>query len=129
MIDRLLLGRLLAAGNIGHQWDPWGCGVDERLIRASGPSEVYRYETWRKEAAERHAARVRYFVRNPRRISPIKIDNVCNGPLVYPIPMIVDGWHRLLACRVLGRTHVRAFYSGRIDLLEYLKGTRGVLRQ
>ncbi len=58
--------------------------------------------------------RVRHFVNEleaGRQLDPI-----------YPIAVIVDGHHRLIAA-FLNKTPIAAHYSGRIDLLGYLKGS------
>jgi len=43
---------------------------------------------------------------------------------IYPIPILNDGHHRLVAYRLTKRRTIPAYYSGRVDLLEYLKGDR-----
>lgn len=104
-------------------WDPWGHGVTEEAIRRGSGVEWRRSDSWKTRTGERHVRRVRYFVRHPEKIDPICVDNMCSGPYIYAVPVLVDGWHRYLAARVLGWEKIQIAYGGRIDVLEYLQGT------
>lgn len=70
--------------------------------------------------------RIRFFYDELGRgadLEPIDVDNVCDGGRIYPIPIVLDGHHRLIAA-VLRRRRIRVEYGGRVDLLDYLKGQR-----
>lgn len=57
-------------------------------------------------------------------IDPIALDCVCNNGRVYPEPLIIDGWHRFAAHVIAKAPTIRASFSGRVDLLDYLIGKR-----
>lgn len=68
--------------------------------------------------------RVRFFfdeIRAGRKLDPINIDNDWT---LSPYPVIDDGHHRLAAHHIAGCKIIRAFYGGRVDLLNYLTGKR-----
>jgi hypothetical protein len=133
MSDVLILSRLSKFIPKGE--DPWGCsprltlrsvskasnkdigvlGAGDHTTRPDDP-EIPAYRRW-------HVARIRWILLNPEGLEdPISVDNVCDGGNVYPIPVIIDGWHRIYAHRFLGRKTIRANYGGRLDLLDYLTG-------
>ncbi len=53
---------------------------------------------------------------------PILLDCLCNSGHVYPVPVIIDGWHRFAAADAAERRQIQASFSGRVDLLRYLVG-------
>jgi hypothetical protein len=56
-----------------------------------------------------------------RTVDPIEIDNeMFEG---VPMPIVLDGHHRLLAHILLKRHHIMANYSGDPELLSYLSGS------
>lgn len=57
-------------------------------------------------------------------LDAIQIDNECNWGRIYPVPVLLDGHHRLAASHLAGARTIRASYAGRVDLLRYLTGTR-----
>lgn len=72
-----------------------------------------------------HAGRVRHLyerILGGWEPDPIEIDNVCSGGAVYPIPIVEDGHHRLIAAGLAARPSIQATYGGRVDLLNYLTG-------
>jgi len=74
-----------------------------------------------------HYGRVRYFydeLQEGKRLKPLMVDNVCHGHHISNEPVLVDGHHRLAAHWFARRRTFPAFYSGRVDLLEYLTGQR-----
>lgn len=77
-----------------------------------------------------HIGRILYFINHPDEIKGIEIDNMCDGDMIYPIPVILDGNHRFLAAKwlyVKGEMNtVRCRYSGREDLLDYLTGENDI---
>lgn len=107
-------------------------GVDEAELRrdvsvCTEPVSAYIDEFTRDGKYD--AGRVRYFLdqlKNGVALPPIEIDNACDGPYIYPDPIVADGHHRLIACYLHGQRRVRAHYSGRMDLLSYLKGHKRV---
>lgn len=131
--ENVLLARLMEF--IPTDFDPWGCdppfnwvnvySADESSIEAlsanepySGTSEIIQDPHW-------HAARIMYLLKNPKLLGdPISIDNQCNNGMVYPIPVVLDGWHRIFAHRIVGSERLRVSYGGRTDLLRYLTGKR-----
>ena len=70
-----------------------------------------------------HIGRFKY-LSTLEKIDPIELDNDCSGGMVYPIPIIIDGFHRLLSRMVRGDKTIKIIYSGRLDLLRYLQGKR-----
>jgi hypothetical protein len=71
--------------------------------------------------------RIRYFVdqiRSGKDLEPIVIDNHCDSSYIYPLPLVVDGNHRFIACLLTQRKTISASYGGRVDLLHYLEGKR-----
>jgi hypothetical protein len=70
--------------------------------------------------------RVRHFyelLRAGKSIDPIDVDNECHNGFIYPVPIVLDGHHRLVAA-ALARARIPVHYGGRIDLLDYLTGKR-----
>ena len=57
-------------------------------------------------------------------LDAIQVDNECNGGRIYPVPVLLDGHHRLAASRLAGATIILVSYGGRVDLLRYLTGAR-----
>ena len=80
--------------------------------------DVYMDE-WNKRD---HIERILYFIDYPEKIDAIHIDNKCVDSQIYPIPFIEDGQHRFLASAYRKEKYIPVIYSGRIDLLDYLKG-------
>lgn len=57
-------------------------------------------------------------------LDAIEVDNECNWGRIYPIPVLIDGHHRLAASHLAGTSTIPVSYSGRLDLLRYLTGRR-----
>lgn len=57
-------------------------------------------------------------------LDPIIVDNVCEGGVIYPAPIVLDGHHRFMAYKLAKRRTIPASYGGRIDVLRYLEGKR-----
>lgn len=81
--------------------------------------------------ARQHAARIR-FLMNPegaeQLLYPIEVDCYTDRGWVYPDPVVLDGWHRLMAHRALKLGEIRATFGGRVDLLNYLRGDKNSVR-
>jgi len=84
----------------------------------------YKHETFKSD--EWHIGRVIYFVNNPDMITPIDITADIYSNRYKCIQKtnvsIDDGHHRLIAHLILGNKIIKAYYSGRCDLLDYLTG-------
>ena len=57
-------------------------------------------------------------------LDAIEVDNECNFGRIYPVPVLLDGHHRLAASHLAGAQIILASYGGRVDLLRYLTGAR-----
>lgn len=117
--------------------DPWGCGFKRELIDEDDGSVVadIAHDHARSLLSlpglgqpsvtdpKWHAARIVYLTRHiDQMLNPICIDNQCAGGRIYPIPEILDGWHRYYAHLHLGFGRIRCTYGGLLDLLHYLEG-------
>lgn len=72
-----------------------------------------------------HLPRIAHFVRALGEgvpVNPILVDNVCAGMHFTNIPRVVDGHHRLAAHILLDRDRVPAYFSGRLDVRDWLMG-------
>lgn len=134
-VDTIRMDRLAEALWESVHDDLWGCGFRLDMITptvdSSLASEYRPLVHWWNSAKDTrdlpyHVSRVKWFMENPERITPISVDNRCSGGMIYPIPIIEDGWHRYIAAHLLGLSTIEVFYSGRLDLLAYLKGETDV---
>jgi len=78
-----------------------------------------------------HYGRVRFFYDRliaGKKLNPVMIDNACYGSHISNEPVLTDGHHRLAAYWFAKSKTMPAYYSGRVDLLEYLTGQRRVRR-
>ena len=94
--------------------------IAEPFAHANGFVEDFKTKEW-------HIGRILYFIRNPHKIDPIWLDNECMNGYILPIPAMVDGCHRYLASLFLKSPKIAVEYGGRMDLLDYLKGTTNEL--
>jgi hypothetical protein len=126
LVDHVIVERLLAM----YMWPEAAVPihrltVEELLTYAPQPDYVEREK--RSMSYAEHCRRARFFYDGllaGRDFDPIEVDNVCEAMRVYPEPTVVDGHHRLAACRLARARTVPAYYSGRVDLLDYLTGKR-----
>lgn len=116
--------------------DPWGCDFklemidkDDGSITADYPYSPHMYVLDLRADADLlqdprwHAARIVYLNQHiDQMLTPISIDNQCHAGRIYPIPEILDGWHRYYAHLHLGFERIRCTYGGLVDLLHYLEG-------
>lgn len=120
------------------EWiDPWE-GLRLRVApyfsRAVPPIEAYRGDPgmnihdqglWR--TAFYHRGRVLHFAEvlaAGEEVDPISVDCECDRHNIYPVPVLLDGYHRLAGAVLAGAENLPAVYGGRVDLLNYLTGKR-----
>lgn len=126
-IDHLIVERLW-----GMYWSRWICdsfyaGAVVGDILRYKPAEYVSEFNKRRETKSWNFGRVRYFydaIKAGKPIEPVIVDNYCDGGHIYPEPLLDDGHHRLVAHHFAKARTIPAYYSGRIDLLNYLKGKR-----
>lgn len=71
--------------------------------------------------------RIRYFYEellSGVTLDAIEVDNECNFGRIYPVPILLDGHHRLAASHLAEAPIILVSYGGRLDLLRYLTGKR-----
>ena len=71
--------------------------------------------------------RIRYFYERllvGDTLDAIEVDNECDFGRIYPVPVLLDGHHRLAAAHLAAARVILVSYGGRIDLLRYLTGAR-----
>ena len=84
-------------------------------------------ENKRPDDFEWHLGRVRFLYDEliaGKDLEPVMVDNHCYGSHIYAEPVLIDGHHRLAAHHFARRRTIPAYYSGRVDLLDYLTGKR-----
>lgn len=116
--DTILVQRLLEF--VGA--DPWSAGFKMEMLDGSLSKRPASYGWFDDWDARLHADRIRYLAESPELYNPIDVDNECHGNHILPIPVVVDGHHRLFAHAWLGLETIEAQYGGRLDVLDYLKG-------
>jgi hypothetical protein len=124
VVDLIRVDRLV--GYFDLDCDPWRSGFTMDLIKTVTGSQVDCFskseEDW---SASDHARRIKTIAASPILLNdPIELDNDCHGGKVLPVPCVLDGWHRIYAHVALKIDTIRVHYSGRIDLLNYLRGAR-----
>lgn len=131
--DRLVKNAEISFEN-GFFWD--GNFVTESdVIRyiengGKGTNEPYgdtcKHPVKENKDKEFHVSRVAWFVLHPEEICGVEIDNeiTADGKRILPKAIIVDGWHRILAAKIVGVKKIKVLYGGRIDILNYLQGKR-----
>jgi hypothetical protein len=71
--------------------------------------------------------RIRHFCEcllTGEKLDAIEVDNECDHGRIYPVPILLDGHHRLAASHLAGAPRILVNYGGRLDLLRYLTGVR-----
>lgn len=108
--------------------DPWGCDFKREMIdqydgEDMGADMVHDHAMSPITNPKWHAARIVYLIQHiDQMLTPICIDNQVHAGRIYPIPEILDGWHRYYAHLHLGFGRIRCTYGGLLDLLHYLEG-------
>ncbi|WP_311078220.1 hypothetical protein [Paenibacillus polymyxa] len=72
------------------------------------------------KSKEWHLGRIKYLANYPEKTTPIEIQNRCEGYMQFPIPVITDGHHRILANLGRGDKYIEVEYYGMASLLDYL---------
>lgn len=71
--------------------------------------------------------RIRHFYERlltGEKLDAIEVDNECDHGRIYPVPILLDGHHRLAASYLADAPIILVNYGGRVDLLRYLTGAR-----
>lgn len=102
--------------------------IERLLTYPSQPAYVSDAARTRKQPTRAwDYGRIRYFYEQLLAgctLDAIEVDNACDWGRIYPIPVLLDGHHRLAAARLAGTRTIRVSYGGRLDLLRYLTGAR-----
>lgn len=114
-----------------NEWaDDLRKGLTAKSILVHPPQPEFREDAprWFDTPEERlwDLGRIRYFydqIKAGQKIDPIDVDNQCSHGRVHPVPIVLDGHHRLIAA-VVARARIPVSYGGRVDLLDYLTGKR-----
>lgn len=91
------------------------------------PISKFVSEAKRPDDFDWHLGRVRFLFDEliaGKDLEPVMVDNHCHGSHIYAEPVLLDGHHRLAAHWFARRRTIPAYYSGRMDLLDYLTGKR-----
>ena len=126
---KVLVDRLWAR----YSWPEWnlpmrGMTIKKLLTYRSQPIYVSDAARTRKQPTRAwDYGRVRFFYEQLVAggvLDAIEIDNECDDHRIYPVPIVIDGHHRLAASQIAGVRIIHASYGGRCDLLRYLTGAR-----
>lgn len=102
--------------------------IPKLLTYRAQPDYVSDEERTRKQPTRAwDYGRIRHFYERllaGETLDPIQIDNECDFGRIYPIPVLIDGHHRLAASHLAAAPIILVSYSGRLDLLRYLTGSR-----
>lgn len=120
MVDEVLVNRLIEALGI---WDPWGVDFDwSHVITSELDGSVCQSETDPLyQDPYYHGARVAHFQREGIE-EPIVVDTATSGDTILSHPVMIDGWHRLLAAHLREDRTIPVYFGGRVNLLEWLMG-------
>lgn len=121
-IDYILIERLV---ELYSPWERLGTSPRVNYDRFK-PRKEYR-DGYDQRTIGYHYGRIRYFrdlLRAGEKIDPIVLDNECWNGRVLPEPVVIDGHHRFCGAVLAKVEKIPASYSGRVDLLRYLKGLR-----
>ena len=134
--DSIRIDRLIEFLPTEHwSWDETGeiylddisVAIHEAVTEISEPyGDTLEHPVFERKSRKWHIGRIIYFINHPMEIKDIEIDNECSCNFILPQPVIVDGWHRYAAARLLydqnKLSKIYCRYGGREDLLLYLKG-------
>lgn len=127
--NRVLVNRLWEAypwpeGNLPMR----GMTIQRLLTYRAQPDYVSDVERTRKQPTRAwDYGRIRYFYERllaGETLDAINVDNKCDYGHIYPVPILLDGHHRLAAAHLARVPIILVNYGGRLDLLRYLTGAR-----
>lgn len=105
-----------------------GMTIEKLLTYPSQPDYVCDMARTRKQPTRAwDYGRIRHFYEQLLAgvvLDAIEVDNECNWGRIYPLPVLLDGHHRLAASYLAGTPIIHVSYGGRLDLLRYLTGKR-----
>lgn len=129
--SKVLVGRLWKTYPWSERYVPMRRMTVTRLLTyPSQPDYVSDMERTRKRSTRAwDYGRIRHFYERllsgaGETLDAIQVDNQCDFGHVYPVPVLIDGHHRLAAHHLAEAPIVLVNYSGRLDLLRYLTGAR-----
>lgn len=123
MIDRILVSRL---SEYIDSWQKLGLGPKIDVEKFAQVSEFIDEYSGNRDM-KYHYGRIRFFKNEflaGKTVPPIILDNQCFGGHISAWPVIIDGHHRFYGAVLAGAKYINASYSGRTDLLNYLKDKR-----
>lgn len=102
----------------GDEYDPWHIG---KLPECEGEDRREYSSSFAEWTAKEHQQRINYLKNHEYDLDdPINID--FEFSMGIPEMIIEDGNHRYFAHLQLKKTHIRAYFGGFVDVLEYLTG-------
>lgn len=104
--------------------------IDDAIKSEQNEEKIPYGDAWQclcnRQTKSWHIGRVVYFINHPNEIQNINIDNLIIDDYIFPVPIIIDGNHRLMAAVWLNHRNkmktINCIYGGRLDLLDYLTG-------
>jgi hypothetical protein len=129
LVDKLLVARLWAL----YPWPEWNLPLRRmtvgKLLTYDVQSEYVSDVTRTRKQPTRawDYGQIRFFYEAllaGKKLDAIEVDNECEHGRIYPVPVLLDGHHRLAAAHLAGARIILASYGGRVDLLRYLTGAR-----
>jgi hypothetical protein len=129
LFDKVLVARLWDL----YSWPEWNLPMRHmtvgKLLRyRSQPAYVSDEARTRKQPTRAwDYGRIRHFYERllaGEKLDAIEVDNECGYGRIYPVPILLDGHHRLAASHLAKVPIIRVSYGGRVDLLRYLTGAR-----
>lgn len=88
---------------------------------------IAEFRTFNRRTRRYHLGRIHYFINRlllGEELDPVEIDNACAGRYILPIPILLDGHHRLCAAVIVGERTIQTNYGGRVDVKNWLSGRR-----
>lgn len=130
MVDQVIIKRLMEFIEVPFDWDGVLVDISDVIEMLDQVNEIeepfpdsFTVRIMQElRGKEWHIGRIKYFVNNPARITPISLDNDCSSGFISGYPIVVDGHHRLMAAIIRNDETIPAYYSGLVDTLDYLTG-------
>lgn len=122
-VDHLLVDRLWEMYRVDW-FDCLYADTTAKDLLQYPPQEEFVGDDPKRDDDAWNFGRVRFFEKLQKGLSlePITVDNICNNGHIAPVPVLIDGHHRLAAHRIAKVQKIPTYYSGRVDLLNYLVG-------